>query len=340
VLKRHNNTPARLINLLFLYISRALRMPHVLGMPYSVFIEPVNACNLKCPLCPLGDGSFTRKPEVMSLEDFRRIIDQLGDRLYQVNLTQFGEPFLNKDLLKMIEYAKLKKLFVSTASNFNKLDRDGIRGLVEKGADYISISLDGVTEDTYRKYRQGGSLTAMIENLRTLVDEKKRVKSRLPYIDLQFIIMKHNESEYEAALDFARSLGVDQLTYKAVYLQPPATAEKAKNFLPGNPEFAVYGEKDGRVSFKTKTSNTNMCRSIWVSTIVNSNGDVTPCCYDYNNKFVMGNIFREDFRKIWNNRKYKDFRKAVLRDKINLPMCGQCPDYFFGEFFLKAVKFN
>ena len=57
------------------------------------------------------------------------------------------------------------------------------------------MGVDGATEDTYKKYRKGGDFPVLIENIRRLVQEKRKRCLKTPFIEIQFIIMKHTEKE-------------------------------------------------------------------------------------------------------------------------------------------------
>ncbi|GAG25794.1 unnamed protein product, partial [marine sediment metagenome] len=54
-------------------------------------------------------------------------------------------------------------------------------------------------------------------------------------------------------------------------------------------------------------------------------GTIVPCCFDPHRKFNLGNMFEETpFKKIWKNKKYADFRKAIIRNKDSFEMCKDC----------------
>ena len=101
-INRPNHTWKRFINSTLNFISKSVKCPYVFGLPESIFIEPTNTCNLKCPLCPTGSGKMKRRKGFLSFENFKKIIDEIGDYIYYLTLTNYGEPFLNKNILKII----------------------------------------------------------------------------------------------------------------------------------------------------------------------------------------------------------------------------------------------
>lgn len=55
------------------------------------------------------------------------------------------------------------------------------------------------------------------------------------------------------------------------------------------------------------------------------NGNVLPCCNDYEQFNCMGNILEESLENIWNSKKYLDFREKLLQGQrqIYIP-CQNC----------------
>ena len=88
----------KLLNMALCRLSHGLRLERNLGKPYSALIEVTNICNLECPLCPTGENTLNRKPQNMSFETFRKIIDEIAAYCVEVNLTNYGEPLLNKEI--------------------------------------------------------------------------------------------------------------------------------------------------------------------------------------------------------------------------------------------------
>ena len=55
------------------------------------------------------------------------------------------------------------------------------------------------------------------------------------------------------------------------------------------------------------------------------NGEVIPCCYDFNNKIILGNAFETTVLEILNSPKYRLLRYAHRMKKFKyFPYCNQC----------------
>ena len=86
-------------------------------MPISYSIEPTNHCNLQCPECPSGLGTLTRPIGLLKQGEFKKLIDQIKDTGFYVQLFFQGEPYINKELPDMISYAQSKKIYISISTN-------------------------------------------------------------------------------------------------------------------------------------------------------------------------------------------------------------------------------
>ena len=109
----------------------AFRSKSAQGGPVSVFIEPTNVCNLRCPLCACGSDTLTRPKGRMSIEAFMRVIDILPGSVSELYLWGQGEPFMAPDFLSMVAYASAKGF--RTVTRWNKgIDKRILRVLFLK----------------------------------------------------------------------------------------------------------------------------------------------------------------------------------------------------------------
>jgi len=70
------------------------------------------------------------------------------------------------------------------------------------------------------------------------------------------------------------------------------------------------------------------CYSLWKGNSVSVlwNGDVVPCCHDYDGMYVLGNILEEHLRSMWNNEKMQKLRGThLLRERQQISLCRNCP---------------
>lgn len=305
------------LNFLVSKVEYAMRRPRLLSYPYFALIDPSSVCNLRCPLCPTGMGDMSRPHVLMKFDDYKRIIDQLGDYLLSILFTNWGEPFLNKDFIRMIDYTKHVKHvpFTSVDTNLNvDMSDEEIDRLVRSDLDLMCIALDGATQETYEKYRRGGNLQKVIDTSKRILQRRKELGKERPFVVWQIIVLKQNEHEIGKALQLAKDTGVDALRIAAaqVYMSEidktfEQSFEASKEFLPAlGSEYSGY-TKEGKRKFPITT-----CSWLWKGVVVNSDSGVQPCCAIYPKKYDFADMSKaESFKSIWNGKDYQEARKAV-----------------------------
>jgi len=300
-------------------LSAITKKSFVWGAPPVLTVEPTNICNLKCPLCVTGNGSMIRPKGRMDLPAYQRLIDELGDKAIYVILYQQGEPYINHHFLDFVSYAKARRLYVTTSTNAHYFDPDTCRQTVESGIDAMIVSVDGATQESYAKYRVGGNLEKVLAGIRNLVTAKKSARRKTPYLYLQFLVFRHNEHEIPAMEKLARNLGVDRFLKKNVQVE---TLDEAREWMPQDDRYRRYDLRDN--DFRVKAGK-GVCARPWLSTMVNWDGTVSPCCFDKNGLHETGDLRQEQrFTKIWNDAEYQRFRHEILNNRDGIDICKNC----------------
>jgi MoaA/NifB/PqqE/SkfB family radical SAM enzyme len=239
-------------------LSRLLKTPVTWGKPSSISIEPTTACNLGCPECPSGLKQFTRATGNLKFDLNKKIIDELGSYLSFINFYFQGEPFINPNFLKLVNYASESGIYTGTSTNAHFITEEVAKKTIESGLDRLIISIDGTTQEVYEQYRIHGTLEKVLEGTKNIVKWKKELKSSTPHVIFQFLVVKPNEHQIKDAVQLAEEMGVDEIKFKTAQVY---------NFKNGNPlipeqeEYARYKKKkDGTFVLKNKMRNVEwMC---------------------------------------------------------------------------------
>lgn len=321
-------------DLLFYKIMKKISWQKIVTpLPEILTLEPTNVCTMKCPTCPTGAGKLNRPKGMMSLENYKKIIDQVRGYTKKLVLFNYGEPFIHPEIIEMIKYAKAADIFlkISTNGEFFK-DRDFCLKLIKSGLDSLIICLDGADDETLKKFRVNTNFDHIIQSFKTVVEIKKELNLKTPLIELQFILMKHNEHQREKMKKIAYDLGVDVYAEKTagIDINDPDFQRLAAELLPTDSSLTRY-EKLADGSFKLKGEIANSCWQALNSMVINCDGNVVPCCYDLYSHHIMGNVWQDKIKTIWRGKKYQNFRKQIFRDRKNIAMCNICPE---GRYFV------
>ena len=161
---------------------------NVKGYPLKINFDPTSICQLACPLCPTGQGKGGRSLGRADVGKFKQLIDEVAPYLYEIDFNNWGEPFLNKDLPKMIKYAHDNNIRTSVNTNLSLvLSEETAEGVVKSGLDQLYCSIDGITQEVYEKYRVRGNLEMIKNNIKLIDKKKKELGSKTPKIVWQFL---------------------------------------------------------------------------------------------------------------------------------------------------------
>lgn len=302
--------------------SRITRSPDIKYMPVALSVEPTTSCNLRCPECPSGLRSFTRDRGMLKNNMFEDLIEELSDTLMYLTFYFQGEPFLNKDFLKMVKLATDKKIYTATSTNAHFLNEKTARETVESGLDRLIISIDGTTQEVYEQYRIGGNLEKVLAGTRNIIQAKKDLKSSTPHIIFQFLVVGPNEHQIEDVKKLAKEMGVDELRFKTAQIYD---YKNGSPLIPKNDHYSRYKQQpDG--TWKIKNKLIDHCWKMWHSAVITWDGLVVPCCFDKDAQYRMGDINKGGFKKVWFNRTYKSFRRTLIGGRKNIEMCKNCTE--------------
>lgn len=294
--------------------SERLRGRSVLrGKPYYYFVDPCNVCNLRCPLCPTGNGELDRAKGMLKFADYQIILDKIAPYAVEISLHNWGEPLLNKDIFKIISTTRARGIATNMSSNLS-IEKENIgEQIVKSGLEYLIVSLDGTTQDVYEQYRVRGELDLVMHNLRDIIAAKKRLRSKTPTIEWQFLVFKHNEHQMAAAEELAPQIGVDKLRFRSpgfplgdYKLKAKASQQEAEDrWMPTDP---AYWELHPGQMRKDGYLWDEPCYYLYRSMTVNPGGGVAACCIVYKDRQDFGNLVRDDLATIWNNQQYQRSR--------------------------------
>ena len=321
-------TPRKFINLVRAAIEWSAKSEVLKAHPYYAMIDPCNTCTLHCPLCPTGKGEPGRQKGTLSFDDFKTVFDEMKDYLYEVYLYGWGEPFLNKDVLRMVRYAHDSRIRTRISSNLNYFREGFAAQIVDSGLDALLVALDGTTQESYQTYRRGGDFNKVVGNLKAIVAEKKRRHAKTPRLIWQFIAMKHNEKEIPDAREMARTLDIDEL--KITPMRTDASAyifqsdaqriDQGRQWLPDDQTLTWFDYEQ-----KKRVDANKSCKFPWSMPVISPTGSVAPCCGVYPERFDFGNALADGFMTVWNNSRYVASRRLIAgRSSAANTVCANC----------------
>ena len=298
-------TLKRFWNIFLLGLDWVLGRSCVFSRPVAIKIEPCNMCNYHCPGCYTGSGNPLSSKGKMSLDVYKKIIDEMAPYALKIIPHMWGEPLIHPDIFEMITYGKKHNLQVQVSSNLNLMKEGDAERFVDSKLDQLTVPVDGATQETYEIYRQGGNLNKVLKGIQDIMAVRKAKNASYPKIELQFIVFDHNVHEHEAVKKIAEELNVDI--------------------------FTVIDCQSNRESLKKETTTKSAkikysrCMTLWILACFDWNGSVSACCDSVDDGF--GNITEQDFGSIWNSpkiQKARAFQKRRIPEKLKDAPNSKC----------------
>jgi radical SAM protein with 4Fe4S-binding SPASM domain len=157
--------------------------------------------------------------------------------------------------------------------------------------------------------------------MQRIVATKRRLKSRTPFIEWQFLVMKHNEHEIDEARELADRIGVDNIEFVTPTLvHGDRDLDKADAWLSENPRYR------SALTDKSNDLHEGACWWLWRAIVVNPDGGVGTCCYLDRKEQDLGSVTESSLEELWNNDYYQSARSLFSEDRPERPIRTACHD--------------
>lgn len=300
--------------------------------------------------------------ETVSVEMYQEMIDDIVHLKPHIYITG-GEPFLYKGLLPLVNYMKKRKLCVQIVTNGVLLEKYA-EEIVENGWDVLCVSIDGTREIHDKCRGLKGAYDTLFRGVEKIQKLKSERRSPKPYIISLTTISKTNANVLVESLEEAKQLRPDGIvvyyswfTTEEIGQKHVAIMQEKLGCLPTAWKGYVL-DREG-IDLKTVVENVKRvksrkfgcpvlfvpnlkiedvpryylepdnlfgyekCVAPWFMVDIMPNGDVVTC-RDHPD-YVVGNICDDSLTNIYNNGKYRAFRKALKScEKGLFPICARC----------------
>ena len=331
---------------------RAARRASMGDLPASVHVEISNVCNLHCEYCILDQGA--QGDRIMAEATFSALLPYLRNAS-RVDVSGIAEPLMNArwpEIIGSIREAA-PRAHIAMCSNATLLTREKCETLVGSTLDELVFSLDGVNPALIDDIRRGGSLSSMLDNVRTLQAVKRERDSSTPEFNVTVVLQRATVEQLPDIIRLAAELGVTSVAvnglepYSAdVIDQPvwtdPAIAEYLPDILARTEQAAAETGVTVRLPWMQPLMPA-ICPQIHRPMVL-ADGAVVPCSVlTYERPSLLqvtkrGDIVRSDavtprltfgsvkersLKDIWTSDAYRTFRREVSSGRFP-PTCDTC----------------
>ena len=299
----------------------------------NLFLEVTLRCNARCEHCGSNCGDEIPKDEI-SAEDLKRTLKEIADNYGAENVfltVTGGEPLMRKDLFDIMKYAVGLGFHWGMTTNGMLIDEKIIEKMRETNFESISISLDGLKE-THESFRRvPGSFEKILKAVK-LLQGLETLKS----LQITTVANKKNLHELEDVYKLLQDIGVKE--WRVMCVDPIGRATKNDILLDKEGLIYMYNfirekRKEGKMvvdddcahylGFKYENilrPHAFVCGAgIFIGSIL-ANGDICVCPNVRNKKLIQGNIKKDSFCYVWDN-KYEQFRSKRITTNEKCKKC-------------------
>jgi organic radical activating enzyme len=268
---------------------------YLLGVPrirrvFSVVVEPVLGCNLRCATCWAASwGLEQEKPRLMSWELYRKIVDQLPAYVETITLSLGGEPLLHPRIQEMIDYGADSGKRMVLFTNGTLLTGERLRQIAASRLAVLNVS--GETDSDLAREIRGTDQDAVRANVERFLAAKR------PDTEVKLSLVLHERN-------------VDRL----------GNVQREWGRLVTHVKVSPSVRRD-------PAHSTRVCVEPWRGNLnILSNGLATPCCFDIGGSLAVGDFNRQTFDQIAYGAAYRELLRRFLAG--NPPSrCGQCSEF-------------
>jgi radical SAM protein with 4Fe4S-binding SPASM domain len=307
----------------------------------GVCLGITSKCNLSCKHC-LNRNIPVSEPD-MTLEQLLDLIDQLATGgVKDVNLFG-GEPLMNPEFKRIVEYLNQYPITLSLNTNATLVDREMARWLKEHKIGGAVVSFDGSQASVMDAIRGKGAFDRCLKGIAALQQEGISVL-------LSATLNKINYQDVKGMVLLGKKLGSNSIRFnhvffsgnatcfiKEIYLSPGQEKQAIKAVWQASQEFGsfIYGsssylcQKQKLEELKNHPPSTSdkllisPCGAADGKCAIRPDGWVVPCEIIWEVK--CGNIKEKPLKEIWQDSEVMgSFRKSMEVDLNEIPECKGC----------------
>jgi len=257
----------------------------------TIRVDGCSICQLKCVQCPVTQMGYTNTigNGYLHKEDFYYLF-KVYPKAKHIEFDNFGELFLNKDLSDIMIYAYNHNIMLScpVGVNLNNVQESVLETMVKTKFNYLSVSIDGSSQETYEKYRVGGKFNEVIKNIKLINKYKQKYNTIYPKLQWQFIVFGHNEHEIPSAKQLATELGMQ--FYPKMNWNDDYSPIKNIDFVKQETKWEITTRKDYQQKYGANYAKA-ACYSLWNDPPrLSWDLTTTGCCWNIWSRFDHYNL--------------------------------------------------
>lgn len=220
----------------------------------------------------------------------------------------------------MIKFAKNSGFveYIDLATNGSLFSKELMQELVSSGLDRLNISVEGINKQHYLENALVHfDFEHFVDNIKWLYANKNECEITIK-IPSNYLNDEQKKEFLDTFGNHCDSIFIEELAP----IWPQFDLEQRA-------EVKIQSDKG---QYQQVLTNKDICSFIFYSLAVNSDGTVSACCPDWDQKLIVGDLHNESIYEIWNSEKLKALQFQHLNGhRCENEVCSNCGHLMYAQ---------
>jgi radical SAM protein with 4Fe4S-binding SPASM domain len=276
-----------------------------------VYIEISNICNLQCTFCP----EVERPKEIMSQEEFSRLLSDVAPHTDEVCLHLMGEPLTHPDFSAILAECTRQNVPVQLTTNGTLLNKYHSDVFFKSSLRQINFSLhsfkDNFPGKDWRPY-----LHDLLSFTQLALEEKPEL-----YVNFRLWNLPSTTGSRDDNQDFIDE--IQGFFGQSINERLDVAHRRSKNIVG-----RAYFHFDTRFEWPSLQSpfisERGFCHALSQHIGIHADGRVVACCLDKEAGNLLGNALEESFGEILEKAETRAMHEGFQKGVLLTPLCQRC----------------
>lgn len=278
---------------------------------HKVNVEISNICNLQCSFCP----EVKRKKQVMSVELFEKVAQQISGLTDLVCLHLMGDPLVHPNLQQLIDICKKHQLPIFLVTNAVLLNTKNVELLLDPQFYQVNFSLHSYP-DNYPDKNPDAYLNKIFAYTSRALKERPELYINYRLWNLDAPNGKNHNNIYmlkkiEEYFAWQAPQHVDVRLSKGIKIQGRLYSHFDTEFTWPSMDLPLIGEA-------------GTCYGLRNHFGVLADGTVVPCCLDSQGVIPLGNVEEASIEEILSGERATQMLQGFRQRKLVEDLCKRC----------------
>ncbi len=277
-----------------------------------IHVEISNICNVQCSFCPIVE----RPKEIMAIDQYQKILDQIVALTDDICLHLMGEPLAHPSIEEILKRTSLAQGKVQITTNGLLIKKLGEMLINQPSLRQINFSLQAFKDNFPQR--------PLSEYLDPIIDFSNLCFSQRPDVYINYRMWNFGDESFKENEDLINYLE-EKLNWDKLNREVDVSHIKSKKVFKDK---KLYLHFDSRFEWPSphfpNRSDRGTCQGLRNHFGIHADGSVVPCCLDKEAVITLGNAFEDSIESIIDGPRATSIREGFEKGVLVEDLCKKC----------------